>query len=248
MLTSQATSIATPASRGSRPSRSTRAMSMRRIGGVGVGSSTGGRPVASSGRAPSACSRPDPPSLVALPPIPRVMWRTPSARTASINWPVPCDVRRVRAVVIGSNHRQARPLGQLHDGPCAVRRPEPAGGSRREVEAEDLRLLPLPAAGGRDGLERPFAAVRERAEEDRVVRAGAGPAVGERRGDLDRGQRPLERVGRDEDRQRLVGCGMTHSLISWPSRATRSLRRTDPRSKRGGSSVSERPDRSLQAP
>ena len=47
--------------------------------------------------------------------------------------------------------------------------------------------------------------------------AGARPAVGQRARDLDRGQRALERVGRDEDRARAVSASA--ALTAGPSRS-----------------------------
>ena len=70
----------------------------------------------------------------------------------------------------------------------------------------DVGRLPLPAAGRGDSLERALAAVGERAEEDLVVGAGSEPAVGERAGDLDGGQRALERVGREQDDHAAGRC------------------------------------------
>ena len=161
----------------------------------------GGRPGPRS--APSVAAGPAPPSVVALPPIPSTIERTPASSAARIRSPVPADVAAIASRSDARRRATARtPSAISIDGPAAVVRSEPAGrGSGGRAGRATVASCHVPAAGGRDGLERPLAAVRERAEQDRVVRPGARPAVGECPGDLDRGQRPLERIGRDEDGQ-----------------------------------------------
>ena len=113
--------------------------------------------------------------------------------------PVPTRVAATASRSAGRDARQAGRLGHLDDGAVAVVGSEPARLDRPPERVVDLGGLPVPAAGGGDRLERALAAVGERAEERRVVRAGPEPAVGQRPRDLDGRQRALERVGREED-------------------------------------------------
>ena len=46
-------------------------------------------PCASNRRMPKACAIPAPPSLVALPPMPKIICRAPRASAAASSWPVP---------------------------------------------------------------------------------------------------------------------------------------------------------------
>ena len=87
------------------------------------------------------------------------------------------------------------------DGAASVGRAEPASLHRPPDRVGRLDRPPLPAARRLDRDERALAAVGERREEDLVVGSRRAPAIGERRRDLDRGQRALERVGSDDDAQ-----------------------------------------------
>ena len=117
-----------------------------------------------------------------------------------------------RVALVRGQAREAGGRGHLDRRALAVVRDQPA---RRDLATERIaggRGPPLPAAGRLDRREGAFAAVGQRAEQDLVVGSGAAPAVGQGLRDLDRGQRALERVGRDEDGRR--------PLIGGPSRRT----------------------------
>ena len=89
--------------------------------------------------------------------------------------------RRVDRVALTGRHpRQAGRLGHLDDAAGAVGGAEPASRDRSSERVGRIGLLPLPAAGRGDRLERSLAAVRERAQEDRVVEGGR--ATSRRRG------------------------------------------------------------------
>ena len=110
----------------------------------------------------------------------------------------------------------ARGLGQLDDRArgrrsTAASAPRPGGRVGR-----GRGRLPLPAAGGLHGHERALAAIgeRRRAGSCHAGRARRQP-IGQRPRHRDRGQRPLERVGRDQD-----GASPALPLTGGPSRRT----------------------------
>src|SRR5581483_6452021 len=86
LVTSQATRIFTRRRRGSMPLTSSARILSSMPPQAGPRS---GRPAASRKRAPSAWAMPAPPSLVAEPPMPMMMVRTPRLSASSSNWPVP---------------------------------------------------------------------------------------------------------------------------------------------------------------
>src|SRR6185436_671000 len=104
-----------------------------------------------------------------------------------------------RVTLRGGQSRQPGCFGKLDNGAAPVGQAQPA---RVERPADGVRCgrgPPFPAAGGLDGHERALAPVGQRREQDLVVRPRLVPAAGEGRRDLHRGQRTLERVGRDDD-------------------------------------------------
>ena len=112
-----------------------------------------------------------------------------------------------RVTLVGGDPRQSGCFGHLDDGPRAV---DGSDEVRRDRAAERVpggRRSADPAAGGLDRGDRALAAVREGGEDDRVARARARPAGRDGPRNLDRRQRPLERVGRDEDGERFEGSG-----------------------------------------
>ena len=98
--------------------------------------------------------------------------------------------------------------------PGAVVRAEPGALDRAADRSIDGRVLALPAAGRGDRGQRALAAVGEGREQELVVGSGPAPARGQRPGDLDRGERALERV-RGETRT------VRHSLRISPARFSR---------------------------
>ena len=193
-MTSQATSRSTLARRGSMSSRATR------------------RP---SSTTPSSRSMPAPPSFVALPPMPRAMCRTPSSRTARRRSPVP---------------RVSAPSGSRSDG---VRRDRPDASASSTMALEPSARLSQRAdtsrpigSWARDSRQRPAAAAAiaasvpsppsaSGARVRSVVGSSRAPAGREGLGDLDRRERALERVRRDED----VTSAIRHSAPTGRSSA-----------------------------
>ena len=126
--------------------------------------------------------------------------------------PGPGRCRRDRITFCRVDARQAGRLRHLDVRARPRRIAKPASPDRPTERVRDGRLLPHPTAGRGHRLERPLAAVGERTEEDRVVRPGTGPAIRQRPGHLHRRQRTLERIGRDEDRQRSGRHGPTTAV------------------------------------
>ena len=218
LSTSLATTTRVSASAGCRPERSSRARS--------ASAAPPGRsscPSASRSRAPSACSIPAPPSVLALPPMPSTISRQPWSSAARTTSPVPYELapsassrsgissaspdtsaisttatpsRAANAVVTGS------PVG-----PCA--------------RTGDPRV-----PGGDGGVERAVAAVGHRHLHDLDARRlGADPRR-HPRGDLPRGQRSLELVRSHQDAHGSVkqGDGRRRVLVE-RRRAPRTPRR-----------------------
>ena len=183
-------------------------------------------------RAPRARRMPAPPSVVALPPIPsddlahaRVERRDQHLARAARRRPE-------RVALRGGEPRQPGRLGQLDDGPLAVGRREPARLDRPPDRVVRRRSPPVPAAGR---LDRRRACPRRRRRAARAAarrrgRARAQPSASAPR-DLDRGQRALERVGREQDRaaaaspldgaQRPTGSSDRHRRASRRARPVR---------------------------
>ena len=152
------------------------------------------------------------------------MLLTRAFSAARMRSPVPIEVARIgsRSSVVEEGEAGGR--GHLDRRALPVVRDQPP---RRDLATERIaggRRPSLPPAGRLDRGERAFAAVGQRAEQDLVVGAGAAPAVGQRLRDLDRGQRPLERVGRDEDgapahrrsfQKNVVGVGVPSVARAW---------------------------------
>ena len=126
--------------------------------------------------------------------------------------PGPGRCRRDRITLCRVDPRQAGRLRHLDVRTRPRRIAKPARPDRPTERVRDGRLLPQPAAGRGHRLERALATVGERTEEDRVVRPGTGPAIRQGPGNRHGRQRPLERIGRDEDRQRSGRHGPTTAV------------------------------------
>ena len=148
---------------------------------------------------PSAARIPRPPSVVALPPTPRSIRRIPASSAARSTSPVPY-------VDAPAGSRSAGARSESPDAEASsttARVPSVETSQRASIVAAE-RIVgrhapPFPAAGRLDGDRRPLAAVGERRQADLVGGSGPQPARGDGARDLDRGERALEGVGRDED-------------------------------------------------
>ena len=105
-----------------------------------------------------------------------------------------------RVPLLGRQPRQPRGLGKLDDRPPAVARPQPARTHRAVDGVGGRDLVPVPAAGRLHGNERALPAIGERRQQHVVMWPRPPPAVGDRPCHRDGRQRPLERIGCDEDR------------------------------------------------
>ena len=160
----------------------------------------GPRRIAIGVGAEPAPAGPAPPSVVALPPIPRTIEVTPASIAARIASPVPIGRGGHGIALARRDPRQARTPrpSRPRPGRRRLERSQRAWIASTERVVDGGRL-PLPAAGRGDRLERALATVGERAEEGRVARAGPQPAICQRPRDLDRCQRALERIRREQD-------------------------------------------------
>ena len=145
-----------------------------------------------------------PPSVVALPPIPSMMRRDAGVDRGA-------DQLAGPDVVAADGSRSSGRDAATGRTPRPSRRPRASPSSDRSQRAVDRAAQRVvdrrpsatsqpPAAAIASSVPSPPSASGR--QERSVVGAGAAPAVGQRPGDLDRRQRALERVGREEDRQR----------------------------------------------
>ena len=168
-------------------------------------------------RTAQASSRPAPPSVVALPPMPSATWRAP----ASIAAPDQLAGPDRASPPIGSRSprrepRQARRLGHLDDR-ARARRPSAASARRSAARADrgpspSCHVQP-PAAAIASSVPSPPSA----SGQSRIVSSGPGAAPSRRPAPCatcDRRQRALERVGRD------AGPSAGAALTGGPSRRT----------------------------
>ena len=205
------------ASAGCRPDRSTRSRSRERGAAV--------RPVrapsASSSRAPSACSMPAPPSVLALPPMPSTICRQPGRARPAITSPVPYGARASGVEPVGQQQREPGHVGHLDDRHVVAAPRTPCPPARRSGPSRG----PRPArTGGDGGVQRAVAAVGHRDLHDldvRRTRRRSPPRPARR---PPRGQRSLELVGghQDDAHRRLSRAGRWRVGASSPRSASSS--------------------------
>src|SRR5439155_11007389 len=129
--------------------------------------------------------------------------------------------RADRIVRRGRDAGQTRRLGELDEGTAPVVRAEPSGIDVGSERPRDRGLDPVPAAGERDRVDGPLAAIAQRRMLDLVLRSTPRPADCQRPRDLDRGQRPLERVGGEQNGPAGHPAGLSRrsfrKYVVWPS-------------------------------